>query len=197
MAAPAEARASVTGDAPTLLDDEPPAPRSWGFVLDGDPMPWPRAEFSVRPAAGGKRIPNYVFKPWVHVFTPKAARAHMDALAGAWRAAGHGKFAEHVPLLLFCVFVFDRPGYHYGTGRNASTVKPQYLSRRPGASGSTGKDGKRHGGDVDNCVKLLKDSLSGVAYVDDGDVVKVDAEKLFADQAGVGGAQTLVELRPA
>lgn len=164
------------------------APQSWGFVLDGDPMPWPRA---------GARIVGKPPRQFISFYTPKPAKARMDELAAAWRDQGHGRFEAHVPLLLFCVFVFDRPAGHYGTGRNAATVKPAFISRRPAGPGSTGKDGKRHGGDVDNCVKLIKDALAGVAYVDDADVVKVEAEKLFTDQAGVARAQTIVELRPA
>lgn len=183
-----DAAAGTAGEAQAAEAKARVGTRTYGFVLEADPVPWPRA---------GARIVGKPPKQFIQFYVPDEAKQHARAIRDAWRAEGHGRFDAHVPLALFAVFVFDRPAGHYGTGRNAAVVKPACLPLKPRGPGSTGKDGKRHGGDLDNLVKMVKDALSETAYVDDADVVQFEAEKLFTDQAGVAGAQTIVELRPA
>lgn len=47
--------------------------------------------------------------------------------------------------------------------------------------------------DLDNVVKAVSDALNGVAYRDDGQVVKIVASKIHVSQRGT--AHTLVEIR--
>lgn len=37
-------------------------------------------------------------------------------------------------------------------------------------------------GDVDNLVKAIEDAMNGIAYVDDGQIVKVESEKVYAEE---------------
>lgn len=163
--------------------------------VPGDPLPWPRAGAQIVASKGGKRIPGYVFRPWIRHYTPTKARARMDAIAAAWREAGFPTIAAGVPIEVACRFVFARPAGHFGTGRNAETVKPRYRGVRPGKGGNKNADGLRTGGDEDNLAKLAKDALSGVAYADDGQIARSTVEKLFVDQAGVEGPQSIIEIR--
>lgn len=166
--------------------------------VPGDPMPWPRASAKVMPSRGGRedlRRSGYVFRPWIKFFTPTKARARMDAIAATWREAGFPMIPAGVPLEVVCRFVFARPAGHYGTGRNATTVKPRHLGARPGKGGNKNAEGRRTGGDEDNLSKLAKDALSGVAYADDGQIARSIVEKLFVDQAGVDEPISIIEVR--
>jgi len=71
------------------------------------------------------------------------------------------------PIDLDVCFYLPRPKGHYGTGRNAGTVKasaPQFPAVKP---------------DADNYLKFVKDCLNGLVWKDDGQVVKVTAEKRY------------------
>lgn len=72
-------------------------------------------------------------------------------------------------------FTLARPKSHYGTGRNAGTVKPAYVDALP-----VGHDT----GDVDKLLRLILDALqdSGV-LPDDCAVVDTVARKRYVDAA--------------
>lgn len=73
------------------------------------------------------------------------------------------------PIDLDVCFFLPRPKGHYGTGRNAGIVKPsapQFPAVRP---------------DADNYLKFVKDCLNGLVWKDDGQVVKVTAEKRYTN----------------
>jgi Holliday junction resolvase RusA-like endonuclease len=74
------------------------------------------------------------------------------------------------PLLVRTVFFFNRPAGHYGTGKNAGTVKPSAPKWR------------EQNPDVDKLVRALFDALvlSGV-IIDDRFIVRVEAEKRYGD----------------
>ena len=96
----------------------------------------------------------------------------MAEIAVFWADAGHGQFGSPTPLELRCEFVFDRPRSHYGTGKNSSQVKPAMRAARPGRG--------KNGGDLDNLLKLVLDSLNGVAYDDDSQIALMHSEKRYA-----------------
>lgn len=71
-------------------------------------------------------------------------------------------------------FHMPRPKGHYGSGRNADRLKasaPEYPATKP---------------DLDKLVRAVLDSLTGLVWVDDSQVVSVAAEKLYADENGPG-----------
>jgi len=68
-------------------------------------------------------------------------------------------------------FVFPRPGGHFGTGRNAGSVKasaPEHMTVRP---------------DLSKLVRAVEDSLTGVVYRDDSQVVGIRARKTYGEPA--------------
>lgn len=181
--------------APTLLDEAPEREEpSVGLLVMGDPMPWPRAGAKIMPRKGGRPIPDYVYKPWIKFHTPHEARERAELIAITWRSSGQPFFAKPALLVLRCEFIFARPKSHYGTGRNANIVKPQYASARPGGPGGRGEH--RSGGDIDNLTKLVLDGLNEVAFDDDAQVVRIEAEKAYTDQAGVVTPRTIFDLLP-
>jgi len=176
---------------PVLVPEEdPPAPLG-SIGLLADPMPMPRAR---------ARIAGKWPKVWVQFYEPKESLKRQEAFGDLWRRLEVPVEPAGRPLEMRAWFIFLRPGYHYGTGRNAGVVKPQHLHTRPGKGGGVSKDpaGGEHptGGDVDNLLKLVKDGLSGAAYEDDGDVAIATGEKLYTDQAGVDSPRTVVEIWP-
>ena len=73
------------------------------------------------------------------------------------------------PLDLLVSFVFPRPTSHYGTGRNAGKLKasaPAFHVTKP---------------DLDNCLKLVLDALNGVFFLDDRQIMHINAYKLYGD----------------
>lgn len=196
---------------PTLDDGVPAEGAGFGSApqrrlglarLIGDPMVWPRAGENIRPGRPGAGyrgpIKGYVWQPWISHYTPKAALTRKALLGDLWRQLEVPMTPRELPLELRVTWAFYRPRYHFGTGRNAATVKPQYLHSRPGKGGGVTKDaaGNEHptGGDLDNLLKLVKDALSGVAYEDDGAIARAPTEKLYIDQATLDEPETRIEL---
>ncbi len=73
------------------------------------------------------------------------------------------------PVSVSCTFFLPRPRGHYGTGKNAGVLKtsaPQHHTGKP---------------DVDNMVKFVLDCLNGVAWKDDGQVVKIVGKKVYGE----------------
>ena len=86
------------------------------------------------------------------------------------------------PLDIECVFFFERPNNHYGTGRNKGELKdsaPKHHTKTP---------------DVDNCLKFVFDSLNGYAWVDDAQIKQVMSSKHYTCK---GDARTLIYIREA
>lgn len=151
------------------------------IIVPGDPMPMPRARYRVVDLPGRK--------PFVQTYTPKTAEQRKDAIRRAWRFAGHGCYQAEVYVVLWAVFYFPRPKSQLDTH---GSVRGRYLRRRPASRGAS-RNGQRTGGDVDNCLKLVLDALSTVAYLDDAQVVRIEGEKRYVDQGQAPGvSQTVV-----
>lgn len=126
------------------------------FSADGTPAPQ-GSKTVARTRSGGSyvREDNPNTKPWRSLVMAAAreAMAERDPLTG--------------PLLLEVTFRFPRPKSHYGTGRNAGSVKPAapvWHASRP---------------DLDKLLRALGDSLVGIVYVDDAQLVEVEAVKVY------------------
>jgi len=83
-------------------------------------------------------------------------------------------FAPPTPFVgaikLSLMFYFPRPKAHFGTGKNAAILKasaPQYCTKKP---------------DFDNCIKYLCDTMTGVFYKDDAQVVECFCTKRWSDK---------------
>jgi Endodeoxyribonuclease RusA len=73
------------------------------------------------------------------------------------------------------VAYFRRPDGHYGTGRNAASLKPG-ASARPIVRSSNAESAP----DVDKLLRACFDALSGVVWKDDAQVTDVVGRKRFA-----------------
>lgn len=89
----------------------------------------------------------------------------------------HTRQACREPLLgavqVTILFAFPRPKSHYGTGRNAGTVKPGaplFHAGRP---------------DLDKLTRAVLDGLTqGGAYKDDGQVAALGCKKIYGARPG-------------
>lgn len=89
--------------------------------------------------------------------------------AGVEAMAGRAPFDG--PLELDVAFVFKRPRSHYGSGRNAGTLKPSapvYCDRKP---------------DLDKLLRAVGDALTGHVVVDDSRFVQLVARKHYGSPA--------------
>lgn len=94
-------------------------------------------------------------KPWM----TKVARA-ARAKFGELKLAG--------PLELRLRFYLARPGYHFGTGRNAGVIKPQFANARHTVRPDRLK-----------LARAVEDALTGVLYVDDAQTCAGPVEKHY------------------
>lgn len=122
----------------------------------GEPIPWGVGR---NPKTGDRFVPS------------RQARARGNVMDAYYRQTeARGLLEKGTPVRVEYRFYCDRPGYHYGTGRNAGVIKDRFLTARP-----TGRP------DLDNCCKLVTDALTGVAWKDDDQVVQLTASKHYAD----------------
>jgi crossover junction endodeoxyribonuclease RusA len=78
------------------------------------------------------------------------------------------------PVRVTAYFFMPRPKGHYGTGRNADTLRPsapRFPSSKP---------------DLDKLLRAVLDALSGIVFADDSQVVSLDIAKLYADGRSPG-----------
>lgn len=105
----------------------------------------------------GLKDTNDKAKPWQGEIRAAAGEAYKGILLDG-------------PLLLSAVFYFARPEGHYGTGRNAGTLKgsaPHFKTTAP---------------DLDKLLRTLKDGLEGIIYKNDAQVSKYgELEKVFTE----------------
>lgn len=92
-----------------------------------------------------------------------------------WRAAVAAAALEAMdladpvtgPLIVTLDFRAPRPRSHYGTGRNAGTVRAGAPNARTTAP------------DIDKLSRAVLDALAGIVYVDDSQVVELHAHKRY------------------
>ena len=136
------------------------------FTVEGDPAP----QGSKRYVGNGRMVEmSKKVKPW-RAAVVTAAQAALIA-TDEWDAQTHG----HCAVGLQVTFRFARPLSHYGTGRNAQTLKPDaptYVT-------------SRSKGDADKILRATDDALttSGV-IADDSLIVAVHAFKVYAEVPG-------------
>jgi Holliday junction resolvase RusA-like endonuclease len=120
---------------------------------------------------------NKKTKPWRQAVSAAANEQMLKPMAEGGQAG-----AQIGPVEVTIEFYMPRPGYHYGTGRNAGVLKPTaptYVEKKP---------------DVDKLVRSTLDALtdSGV-FRDDAQVARLSAVKRYAD-AATGARITIIPL---
>lgn len=98
-------------------------------------------------------------KPWASMIGYAAQQHFESKLVG--------------PVSIHLTFIMPRLKSHYGTGKNATTLKesaPAYHTTKP---------------DLDKLIRCVKDALTNIAWGDDSQVARVAAEKGYGDSPGV------------
>jgi Holliday junction resolvase RusA-like endonuclease len=133
--------------------------RSTVFTVYGDARP-----------QGSKTLGNKGGQHWVRDADPRLKGWRLN-VGQAAAVAHQGKSLITGPVSLDVTFYRPRNVGHYGTGRNAGKLKPSappYPAVAP---------------DVDKLVRAVCDSLSGIVYRDDAQVVDLVARKRFGEPA--------------
>jgi Holliday junction resolvase RusA-like endonuclease len=113
-------------------------------------------------------------------FTPaKTKRAEKDVRA-VWREAG-GQRLPDGPVVAHIHIYVERPQGHFTSkgALSATGRRSPFPVRKP---------------DLDNAAKLLLDSLNGLAYRDDAQVIELHARRRWTDDTLDGGSWTVLTL---
>ena len=79
------------------------------------------------------------------------------------------------------VFCFSRPKSHYRSGKFSNFLKnnaPESHTKTP---------------DVDNLVKFVADSLNGVFYIDDSQIIELKAEKKYISDGELPHTEIMID----
>lgn len=116
---------------------------------------------------GAESNPNT--RPW-RATVAAAAREAMVAKGEGWTSLQHPLAS---PVSLVVRFTFPRPKSHYGTGRNANTLKdsaPNLHAVKP---------------DLDKLLRAIGDAVTGIVVRDDSQISQVFATKEYGSPAAV------------
>lgn len=132
-----------------------------------------------RAAPGGSKtfMKHAVTGQMICLDAGKGNRSWKRTVAKAAKLAHRGEPFEG-PLKLSVVFTMARPKSHYGTGRNAKTVKakaPSFPIVAP---------------DTTKLLRSTEDALKGICWLDDAQVVIQTAMKVYGSDPG---ARVIVE----
>ncbi len=140
------------------------------FTVHG--LPRPQGSACWRPTPGGK----------VAIIPSRASTLWRERVAAAAEVAMGGQALLEGAVRVEVDFRLPRPGCHYGTGRNASTVRagaPAWPAGRP---------------DVDKLVRAVLDGLTSTVLVDDALVVELVARKVWVGRGQEGATIRVEEL---
>lgn len=128
--------------------------------------------FHVPGTPTGKQRPRFSPKTG-RVYTPTKTVTAENNVAWAFQQTGYPR-VDTGPVFLDVTVVLDRPRSHYNKAGdlNAAGRANWWCIRKP---------------DIDNVVKLLMDSLNGVAYRDDAQVVNVTVFRRWAHAGETAG----------
>lgn len=124
--------------------------------------------------AVGVPAPKGSLKAFRHNGTGRVVTTNDNAKTKPWqtvvawsaRVALEGRFFRGA-VAVTLEFVLPRPRSHFGTGRNTASLKgdaPTWPTTKP---------------DVDKLTRACLDALTGIAWVDDAQVARVDAVKHY------------------
>lgn len=134
-----------------------------GFFVAGIPIAKGSAKAFVNKKTGRAIVTqdnNTRQKPWASMISVTAQQLNQPIIDGPVRISLH--------------FVMPRPKGHYGTGKNATVLKPSapvWHTSKP---------------DIDKTVRCVLDSLTGILWHDDCQVVLIqNVSKKYGDRPGV------------
>ena len=128
-------------------------------------------KFTYHGEAVGKGRPRYSRRgDYVHTYTPKKTKEFEDAIRFEFMASNCEKmpvYGKDTPLQARMTFAFSVPKSCPKKKREACLKGEASHTKRP---------------DTDNLIKSVLDALVGAAFEDDASVVKVVAEKIYAEE---------------
>ena len=107
---------------------------------------------------------------FAHAYTPKKTKDYEDAIRFEFMASNSEKmpvYDKDTPLQAKMTFAFAVPKSYSKKKREACLKGEAMHTHKP---------------DTDNCVKSVLDALEGAAFEQDASVVKVIAEKIYAEE---------------
>lgn len=121
------------------------------FIYQGIPKPQGRPRF----ARMGK---------FVKAYDPKDSRDAKNNVACQILQQNPQLIEQGKPIQLHLTFWLPRPKGHFNSKGELRGAAPKYHTKKP---------------DLDNLIKLLKDSLKGIVWHDDSQVYRTEAEKSY------------------
>ncbi|MDY0037975.1 MAG: RusA family crossover junction endodeoxyribonuclease [Zoogloea oleivorans] len=132
------------------------------FFVPGIPVPKGSAKAFVNKRTGRAQVMQdnrEKQKPWASAITLSAMQ--------------YGVQGTLAPVKVDLVFAMPRLKSHFGTGKNATSIKPNaplaHVSKP----------------DLDKLIRCVLDALTGVAWHDDSQVFEVRASKFYSSRPGV------------
>lgn len=128
------------------------------FIYHGEPIGKGRPRVTARQ---GK---------FAHAYTPKRTKDFEDAIRFEFMASNCEQmpvYKKDTPLQATLTFAFAIPKSYSKKKRQACLAGEVMHTHRP---------------DADNCAKSVLDALCGAVFEDDSQVVKVIAEKIYAEE---------------
>ena len=119
--------------------------------------------FTIEGQPQGKGRPRFTKNG--HAFTPQATKDYENLIAESFKAAGGELFDGYVCVNISAFYKIPKAT----TKENRGLIERGYI--KPAVKP-----------DIDNVIKAVLDGLNGVAYHDDNQVIKVTAEKHYADE---------------
>lgn len=119
-------------------------------------------------------------KPWREDVKAAAETAIVEWEQHRPLPSGVGRRWEPItgPVEVTVTFRFARPAGHYGTGRNADTVRPSAPAHPTGGKG-----------DIEKLVRAVHDALTAAGvWRDDAQVVRLNAAKVWCHKGERPGA---------
>lgn len=144
----------------TTLFDHKNEGYDYELVVPGDPQAWQRA--------GARIAKTFKGKHYISFYTKKETRDAEFKISVIAKPQSPKKLLE-CALRVDLFFYMPHPQGHYGTGRNASIIKPQFQYAYPITKP-----------DYDNLEKLVLDALTGVFWADDSIVCQGWHEKIYS-----------------
>ena len=149
------------------------------FTLFCKPLPLPRRP-RFRPFTN--RVGARVYMPFrTNTGTAHARRTIKDMIPSGFMRLDEDTIFEapQHKVGVFVTFRIKRPNHHFHSNDRTKSIKQTHLHERP------------TGGDLDNLLKFIIDSMNGVIYHDDCQLVLVIANKVWAEDVDSNGSTTV------
>ena len=105
-----------------------------------------------------------------HIYTPKQTTEYEHSIFSAYKAAGGTYHGDKAYIKLRVTSVYPLPKRANKSVQRAMLTHEQLPSVKP---------------DIDNTLKAVLDSLNGIAYADDKQVIATECHKVYGERPGL------------